>query len=129
MKKSLWLILILMLTCVITFSACDKGTNQPQNPDTEQSANQPSDNNSEITDTDNTQAPSTDNTECQHAFGEWITVKEATCQEDGEAKRTCSKCSTEEKKSIDKTSIHTEVIDSAVAPTCTKTGLTEYLYG
>ena len=125
MKKSLWLVLVLILACVLTLSACDKDTDQPQNPNTEQSTNQPSDNNDETTDTDNTQTPSTNNTECQHTFGEWITITEATCKENGEAKRICSQCSVEEKKSIDKTNNHTEVIDAATESTCKVNGKTE----
>ena len=77
MKKSLWLVLALMLACVLALSACDNGTDQPQNPNTEQSTNQPSDNNGETTDTNNTQPPSTDNTKCQHTFGDWETIKQA----------------------------------------------------
>ena len=125
MKKSLGLVLLLMLACALALSACDNGTEQPQKPDTEQSTNLPTDDNyGESSKTDDTQTPSTDNTECQHTFGEWITITESTCKEDGEAKRICSKCSAEDKKSIDKTNNHIEVVDSAVAPTCTTTGLT-----
>ena len=71
------------------------------------------------------QTPSTDNTECQHAFGEWEITKQATCNEEGELVRTCSKCSHSEKTTIAKNNVHVEVIDSAVAATCTETGLTE----
>ena len=125
MKKSLLLVLVLILACVLTFSACDKGTDQPQNPDTEQSTNQPSDNNDETTDANNTQPPSTNNTKCQHTFGDWETTKQATCNEEGELVRTCSECFHSEKTTIAKNNIHTEVIDSAVAATCTTDGKTE----
>ena len=57
-----------------------------------------------------------------HAFGEWVTVKEATCTEKGEQERVCA-CGEKEMQSIDMVA-HTEVTDEAVAPTCTKTGLT-----
>ena len=59
-----------------------------------------------------------------HAFGEWSVVKAATCNEEGVYERVCS-CGEVETHSIDKITIHTEVIDTAVDATCTQTGLTE----
>ena len=58
-----------------------------------------------------------------HSFGEWKTTKEATCTENGEQKRECA-CGETETQAIEAKG-HTEVIDEAVAPTCTETGLTE----
>ena len=94
MKKSLWIVLLLALVCTLALSACDD-TNQPQTP----------------------------NEDHVHAFGEWTTVKDATCTVKGEQERICS-CGEKETKSIDATG-HTEVIDAAVDPACNATGLTE----
>ena len=94
MKKSLWIVLLLALVCTLALSACDD-TNQPQTP----------------------------NEDHVHAFGEWTTVKDATCTVKGEQERICS-CGEKETKSIDATG-HTEVVDAAVAPACNATGLTE----
>ncbi len=38
---------------------------------------------------------------CEHAFGEWQTVKEATCVSQGEQRRQCSKCKSYETDTID----------------------------
>ena len=38
---------------------------------------------------------------CAHNYGNWQTVKEATCTEKGTQKRTCSKCGEEETKEIE----------------------------
>jgi len=57
-----------------------------------------------------------------HNFGEWTVTKESTCTEKGQEKRTCS-CGEVEIREMD-TLGHTEVIDGAVAPTCTEAGLT-----
>ena len=96
MKKSLWIALTLMLVCILSFSACNQGDTPPANDDV-----------------------------CQHAFGNWNTTKQATCKDEGELVRVCSKCSAEEKTTVAKTNVHTEVIDAAVSPTCEVTGLTE----
>ena len=97
MRKTLWLALCLLI-CVFAFSACDQGDTPPANDDT-----------SFI---------------CQHTFGDWNTTKQATCKDEGELVRVCSKCSAEEKTTIAKTNVHTEVDDAAVSATCEDTGLT-----
>lgn len=120
MKKSVWIALALMLVCILSFSACDQGDTPPANDDV-----------------------------CQHTFGEWNTTKQATCKDEGELVRICSKCSTEEKTTVSKTNTHTyddnndkecnvcgfirdvdckhtdTIIVSAVEPTCVTNGLTE----
>ena len=63
--------------------------------------------------------------ECKvHKFGEWTITKEASCTKDGEKVRICPVCNKTETETIPATG-HKEVIDKAVAATCTKTGLTE----
>lgn len=58
-----------------------------------------------------------------HNFGEWRTVKNATCTAKGEEQRSCS-CGEKEIQSIEAIG-HTEVIDAAVSATCTEEGKTE----
>lgn len=58
-----------------------------------------------------------------HVFGEWATVKKATCIEKGEQERTCA-CGEKENKIIDALG-HTEVIDPAMTASCTWDGKTE----
>ena len=60
----------------------------------------------------------------QHTFGEWNTTKAATCTTEGTQTRTCEVCGKVEIQTI-KALGHKEVVDKAVAATCTKTGLTE----
>lgn len=98
MRRTLWLALCLLM-CVFAFSACDQGDTPPLNDDT--------------------------TTVCQHTFGDWNTTKQATCKDEGELVRVCSKCSAQEKTTIAKTNVHTEVVDVAVSATCEETGLTE----
>ena len=86
MKKTLWFLLLLMISCMFALSACDAGGDHT------------------------------------HAFGEWTTLKGATCTEDGEAERVCS-CGERETKSLN--AGHTEVLEPAVAATCTANGKTE----
>ena len=53
------------------------------------------------------------------------TTKNPTCTEDGEKTFTCSICFESYTESIKAIGYHNEVIDKAVAATCTKSGLTE----
>ena len=135
MKKSIWIMLFLLIICITAFSGCNKGSD-----------------------------PQTPNIDHIHAFGEWSTSKKASCTEDGFNERYCScgekqtqnisatghtivmdsaiaaSCTTDGKTEgkhcavcnqvlvaqtiIDKVS-HTEVIDPAIAATCTTAGKTE----
>ncbi len=61
--------------------------------------------------------------EHEHVYGEWTVLKDATCTEFGEAECYCS-CGKRNTKILPLLD-HTEVIDEAVEPTCTETGLTE----
>lgn len=101
----------------------------------------------DITSSNTTNPPETDT--CVHSFGDWITLKEPSCSENGEKTRTCALCNQTEISTVQKTELHsydddedtecnlcgyirklackhkeTTVID-AVEPTCTQDGLTE----
>lgn len=58
-----------------------------------------------------------------HTFGEWTTVKEATCTEAGTKEAVCA-CGEKKTETITAKG-HTEVVDAGKAATCTETGLTE----
>ncbi|MBQ4037374.1 MAG: leucine-rich repeat protein [Clostridia bacterium] len=59
---------------------------------------------------------------CEHLFGQWVTVRQATCGEDGESRRSCSKCSAFETELIPRSLNHTTVADSASPSTCAQSG-------
>ncbi|MGM9671822.1 MAG: S-layer homology domain-containing protein [Oscillospiraceae bacterium] len=59
-----------------------------------------------------------------HDFGEWEVSKEVTCTEAGEETRTCTRCGEVETRVVPAHG-HEAVVDEAVSPTCTETGLTE----
>ena len=65
-----------------------------------------------------TQAP------CQHQWDDGVVTTEPTCTQDGVRTYTCQLCGATKTEAIPATG-HTVVIDPAVAPTCTHTGLTE----
>ena len=101
MKKTLWLALVLLLVCVFVFSACDNG-DSPSNDTTG--------NNQQTTEENKESSNSTDPIVCEHTFGDWNTVKQATCKEEGKLVRTCNKCSKTEESTMAKTDVHTEVV-------------------
>ena len=61
---------------------------------------------------------------CDHSWGAWTETKPATCGEDGEETRTCSKCGETETKPIPATGKHNYVKDDATSSdaTCGKDG-------
>ncbi|MBR6808143.1 MAG: leucine-rich repeat protein, partial [Clostridia bacterium] len=59
-----------------------------------------------------------------HSFGNWTTTKAPTCTASGTERRDCANCDHYETRTLPALG-HTEVIDKAVAATCTATGLTE----
>ena len=95
MKKILCLILLGMLPCILLFSAC---TLQDAKTQTEPPAH-------------------------IHSFGDWRTLREATCAEEGERERLCD-CGKRESEAIP-TLPHTEVIDEASPASCKNEGKTE----
>ena len=59
-----------------------------------------------------------------HSFGAWVTTTAATCTAKGVERRDCNNCDHYENREINAKG-HTEVIDKAVAATCTTPGKTE----
>ena len=95
MKKTLWLVLVLLLVCVFALSACDNG-DTPSNNDNgnDQQTTEENGENNSGGENDNSSTP----VGCQHTFGSWSTVKQATCKEEGKlcsgsagnAQKTCT---------------------------------------
>ncbi|MGM9552707.1 MAG: leucine-rich repeat protein, partial [Faecousia sp.] len=59
-----------------------------------------------------------------HDYDAWVQTKAPTCTETGEEERICLRCLVYDIREIPAKG-HTEVIDNAVAATCTETGRTE----
>ena len=77
----------------------------------------------------NLSSPGENNTgEHTHTPGAWVTVTPPSCK-DGEQCQFCATCGKVlETAPIAATGVHKEVVDEAVAATCTSTGLTEGLH-
>jgi len=115
MKRFVWVILALSFISMFTLSSCDSTDNKPPINSNQQTT-------AETNDNGNT---SDDPIVCQHSFGEWNIVKEASCKEVGKRARSCNICEEVEEESISKSKTHTPVTDAAIPATCKNTGLTE----
>lgn len=112
MKRTIKIALLLCLISLVSalaLTACDIGTIIPSLMETTLGNNE------------QTTTPIVEHT---HVWSAWITIKAAQCEEAGLSQRYCTECNYTESKPIDALG-HTEVIDKAVPPTCTETGLTE----
>ena len=118
----------MLLASVVLFAACDEeGTQTPNDSSQEETTVATTD---EETTEPETESETESETETEsgtephvHAFGDWTTVKDATCTENGEQQRSCE-CGEAETQSIEALG-HTEVVDAAVDATCTEAGKTE----
>lgn len=129
MKKALWILIVTLLLCLLFLTACDDAIDPPPPGGTEQMPpaggnEQPSEGGDEADSPEAPQEPE-ETKPCEHEYGYWVTVKWASCAEEGSRSRACRKCSSSIKESIPKTDTHTVVVDAAVAATCKSTGLTE----
>ena len=61
---------------------------------------------------------------CEHAYGEGVVTREATCIEEGELSFTCATCGKVKTEDIEKAE-HTSIIVEGKDPTCEDTGLTD----
>ena len=60
-----------------------------------------------------------------HQYGGFTVDKQPTCTENGSKSKYCTVCKKQAEVTVIPATEHTPVIDAAVAPTCTQTGLTE----
>ena len=115
-------IFIVLLSCLLTFVACDMISSNPSTNKNTQAASTgdlPSEK-----DTSNKNSDDEQSGTHTHSFSaETTTVLEATCTEKGKAERVCE-CGEKEIVEIDALG-HAEVIDEATPPTCTEEGISE----
>ena len=99
MKKTIWIILVLLLMCVLVLSNCDSGDAPPSNDAANQTVNNYGGGNNEV---------DTSSTACEHVSSVWITDKVPTCKEAGSQHKECTKCEEViETASIDMLTTHT----------------------
>lgn len=128
------LILTCVAICLTLFTSCDLPngdrvtTDSESVEETEKPTEMPTEEVTEVA----TEAPTDEDTDgsdtaCVHAFDGWNVSRKATCTEDGEKNRSCSKCGETESEIIPATG-HTLIVDASIEATCTETGLTEGKY-
>ncbi len=114
MKKSRLLVWILPFICTCSLLSCSS-TEPPMTGDTTTSLP------IQTTDVTTEEKPNVHT----HAFGEWVTMEEATCTLSGKQERSCT-CGEIETQTINALG-HTEVVDPAIVTACTKWSLSAHI--
>lgn len=63
---------------------------------------------------------------CEHEFGPWTMVNEATCLDYGYEERSCTKCGQSQRRETPPSDKHSYILDFEEAPTCDRQGVTRY---
>lgn len=117
MKNRKILFLMLILIAVTVFSACfAREGDVSQEPEEDRS-------DTVVTTVSDSTVTTTTAQKHSHKFGEWIITVTPTCTKEGTRTKVCA-CGESQSEAVAAKG-HTEVTDKAVAPTCTKAGLTE----
>ena len=98
LAKIIFFVLIFILICVFVLSRCSKDSANARQT-------MPIDTTASTTTTALSQI-------CNHSFGDWITSKEATCYEEGEAYRICDNCGEQETQKLSITDEHNFSIEN-----------------
>ncbi len=97
MKKFMFVFMVAVLSLVLSLTACEHSDGQEETNDgesTSETTTEPETEDESSTD------PSETSTELHvHAYGEWITVNEATCTQSGTKERVCS-CGSKESEAV-----------------------------
>ncbi len=121
-----YLLIILLALSVFTLNGCDiifPSTDEEDSDISSGDFDEEDDDEDDQSDSSDTNGPTVGDG-CNHEFGDWYNYTEMTCTKSGEDRRDCKKCDYYESKTL-RNPGHTVVIDEAVEPTCTTTGLTE----
>ena len=101
MKRLTFAFMMAILSLVLSFTACESSDRQEETNDGGSTSETTTETETEtVTEEDSSDETSETSTEPHvHAYGEWITVSEATCTQSGTQERVCS-CGSKESESV-----------------------------